>query len=68
VRALGERLGMEAVIKEIAAFGAEVELVSPAGVAVVGGVVWWLDGRWKHAGFPMLMPEWWSDKLAGPAE
>ena len=62
LRVLGDRLGMKVVVKNTAPARAEVELVSPSGVPVAGGLVWRMEGRWQHGGFPKLWPEWWTAK------
>lgn len=60
IQQLEDRLGMKMSVKRTSRFIVEVELLSPTGIPVVGGLLWWIQGQWLFGGFPKQYPEWWA--------
>ena len=55
----GLKVKVVATIKDLV----EVEVHSPTGIPINGGVLWWKrkTGGWLFGGLPKQFPEWWAD-------
>jgi len=57
---LRSRFGTEIKIVRKCRRAAEIEIMSPTGLPLAGGLLWWEDGRWLFGGLPKQFPEWWN--------
>jgi len=58
VTELESRLGLKVVVRACDAIVALLDIVSPTGIAVAGGMLWLYEGRWVLGPLCRFYPEW----------